>query len=76
MYCTYNVTLGRVLATNLAAIPNTYSESMFVALGIQHAMRMRHVVICGLLGCTVVFYIISQTAKFSKKMSLNTKCVF
>jgi len=40
------------------AMSITYSESMFVALGFQHAMRMRHVVICGLSGCTKVFYTI------------------
>jgi len=32
---------------------------VFVALGIQHAMRMRHIIICGLSGSTVFFYIMS-----------------
>jgi hypothetical protein len=36
-----------------------YSECMFVALGIQHAMHMCHVVISSLSGSTIFFYIIS-----------------
>ena len=59
---TYNVTLRRIRATIAAmekAISITYSESVFVALGIQNAMRVLHIVICGLSGSKIFFYIIS-----------------
>jgi hypothetical protein len=36
----------------------------FVALGTQHAMRMRHIVIRGLSNSTTFIHIISQTACF------------
>jgi hypothetical protein len=41
------------------AIINTYSECVFVVLVIQHAMRMLHIVICGLPRRKIIFYIIS-----------------
>jgi len=37
----------------------TYSECVSVDLGIQHAMRMRRTVICGLFASTIFFHIIS-----------------
>jgi len=51
---------------NGKAISITHSKKVFVALGIQHAMRMRHTAICGLPGSTKFFHIVSHTAGFYK----------
>jgi hypothetical protein len=53
---------------------------VFVALGIQHAMRMRHVVFCGLSGFNIFLHIILKKARFSKKkrnnlLNIRVKCV-
>ena len=41
------------------AMSITYCECVFVALGTQHARRIRHIVICGLPGSTILSHIIS-----------------
>ena len=48
---------------------------MFVALGIQHAMGMGHIIIRRLPDSTVFFHI-SQKARFSRKNLLNVKSLF
>jgi len=53
----YNVTLRRFRAYRC-------SGCVFVALRIQHAKRMHHIVNCGLFVCTILFHIISQMARF------------
>ena len=54
----------------------TFWVCVCVALSIQHAMRMRHIVICGLSGCAIFFHIISQTVWFYTKKLLYVKCAF
>jgi hypothetical protein len=59
------------------AISITYSECVFVALSIQHAMRMCYVFICGLSGSTL-FFRLSHNRHFfgGGKMLFNLKRVW
>ena len=51
----------------------TYSENVFLALGVQHAMRMRHIIICGLIGCRIFFHITHNCKIFGKKKKKATE---
>ena len=53
----------------------TQPECVFVALVIQHAMRMRHIVICGPPRFTIFFHTISQKLRFQKKVTEHETCV-
>jgi hypothetical protein len=54
-----DVTFKRVRATTVAVGKHYISDCVFVALGVQHAMRMRHIVICSLPGPKIFFHVIS-----------------
>jgi len=49
---------------------------VFIALGIQHAMRMHHIVVCGLPRSKIFFHIISPKARFKKKSYWVQKVCF
>jgi hypothetical protein len=46
---------------------NTYSECEFTALGLQHAMCLRHIVVRGLTGCLICFHYLKKVQFWKKK---------
>ena len=69
--CTYNVTLRRVRATIVVVEKQwiLHILSVYVALDIEHAVHMCHIVICGLPRSKIFFRIILQKARFSEKVT-------
>jgi len=55
----FNLTWRGFCETIAVEIGITYSECLFIALGIQHKMFVRHNVINDLPRCTTFFHIIS-----------------
>jgi len=53
----------------------TYSESLFVALDIQHAKRLRHIVIYGLPGSTTFFPHYPINGTILEKVVKHKMCV-
>ena len=58
----------------LKAISITYSECVFVALVIRHAMCMRHIDICGLPGLQYFSTLSHKRRDFSKKVTEHKMC--
>ena len=68
--CTYKLNIEARscnLCCSVKANGITYCECVFVALGIQRAIRMRQIVICGMPRPTKCFYIVINEKIFEKK---------
>ena len=73
MYVWRNIEARSCNCCSVKTINVTYFECEFVALGTQHAMRMRHIFICGLSDFTIFFshYLIKGTIFEEKKKNIN-----
>ena len=54
----------------------SHIQSVFVALGFQHAMCMQHIFICGLSNSTIIFpHYLINCMMFEKKVIEHKMCV-
>jgi len=60
---------------NWKAISITYFECVFLALCVQREMRVPHVVVCGLSGCTIFYTWANKGQGFRKKVIEHKMCV-
>ena len=77
--CTHKVTLSRVRAATVAVEEQQVLhilKCVYKALRIQHLMPVRHIVMCGLFGCTVFSTLSLKRYDFRKKKGIEPKmCV-
>jgi hypothetical protein len=59
--CRYILDIEAFSRNHCCSVENiiTYSKCGSAAVGIQHAKRMRHIVVCGLSGSTIFLHIIA-----------------
>ena len=78
--CTYNITLKLVRTTGCCserAINVTYSECVFVALIIQHAKRMRRIILSSVARLDLPYFSTLSHKRYDyRKESLNIKFAF
>ena len=55
------------------SVRTTYSKSVFVALRIEHAMRMLYTDVCSLSGFTIFFILSHKRQDFRKKKIIENK---
>jgi hypothetical protein len=72
-HCAYSVNIELRSRNHFLQWKGLLSLCVFVALGIHHTIRMRHIAIFGMFGSTAFFRIIVQMARFSAENVIERK---